>query len=950
MSDFCIYTIGYGTREIVDFIQTLQSHGITYLVDVRSRPYSRYKPDFSKAALENHLRQHGIRYVFMGDTLGGQPDDPDCYTDGKVDYGKVDYDKCREKPFFRQGIGRLRRAWEQNLPVVIMCSEGKPENCHRSKLIAPALLAEGVGVAHIDENDQIITQEDVQRRLAPLFNLSPPVEEIIPPEAPDTIPPPPEFDDFFYDDYVPFEEEATIPHEPPANPFAGQIKAVPPTGGSLDMETAQTLLKSVFGYDELRPLQAKIIQNVLQKQDSLVVMPTGSGKSLCYQLPALMFDGLTVVVSPLISLMEDQVSGLRELGVTAVYLNSSLTYDQYQSTAHMVRQGQAQLLYVAPETLLRPETLVLLEQSRVACLAIDEAHCISEWGHDFRPEYRQLRDVRQRLPQAVCIALTATATPRVRADIRQMLDFEQANEFIASFDRPNLFLQVQPRTDGLAQVVEFLKAHREDSGIIYCATRRQVDALAAQLQSLGWEALPYHAGLDSQTRLLHQRRFTRDDVPIMVATVAFGMGIDKSNVRFIIHYDLPKDLESYYQQIGRAGRDGLRADCLLLYSYSDVQTINHFIEQKAPEEQRGAALRLQAMLGFAEATVCRRSPLLTYFGETYEAESCDFCDNCTAAERELADVTIPAQKFLSCVKRTGEIFGMTHIIDVLRGSKAQKVLQRGHDRLSTYGIGTEFSKKQWQHLARQLIQQGLLVQDMEHGSLKLTAKAWAVLKGEEQVMAELLAERPSPTTAAVPLDYDADLFAQLRAKRKALADAADVPPYVIFSDRSLAEMAAYFPQSAPAFAEMYGVGQQKLKKYADEFLPIIQAYCREHRITEKEKPVVSRPVSSGGDRITAVATLYNNGHTIADIAAQFGVKPRTVIGHLWKAAQTGVALRPDGFLAASQLPPETQQRVIAAFAELGTGFLRPVYEALDGAVDWDELHLLRLYVVSKGEM
>ena len=710
------------------------------------------------------------------------------------------------------------------------------------------------------------------------------------------------------------------------------------------LKTAQQQLKSVFGYDELRPLQAEIIENVLRNRDALVIMPTGSGKSLCYQLPALLSDGLTVVVSPLISLMQDQVNTLRELGVTAVYLNSSLSYDEYHATANLVRQGEVKLLYVAPETLLRPETLLLLEQNTVTHLAIDEAHCISEWGHDFRPEYRQLSAVRQLLPDASCIALTATATPRVRADIRRTLDLPQADEFVASFDRPNLFLSAQPRTDGLAQIVAFLKDHRDASGIIYCATRRQVDTLTHQLQSLGWEALPYHAGLDSQTRHRHQNRFSRDDVPIMVATVAFGMGIDKSNVRFIIHYDLPKDVESYYQQIGRAGRDGLRADCLLLYTHGDVQTIHHFIEQKAIDEQRGAKLRLQAMLGFAEATVCRRLPLLRYFDELYEADGCDFCDNCQADERALTDVTIPAQKFFSCVKRTGEIYGMTHVIDVLRGSKAKKLLDRGHDQLSTYGIGREFSKKQWQHLARQFIQQRLLDHDLEHGSLKLTADAWAVMRGERPVFAELLAERPSSTTTAA-LDHDADLFAQLRAKRKALADAADVPPFVIFSDRSLVEMATYFPQTLPAFAEIYGVGEQKLKKYAPEFLPIIQTYCQENQIAEQEKGITPRPITSGGERMTAVITLYKHGQSINDIATQLSIQPRTVLKHLWKAVQTGVTLPADKLLAESTLSPEMQQRVLDAFAELGVDFLRPVYDALEEAVDWQALHLMRLYVV-----
>jgi ATP-dependent DNA helicase RecQ len=726
----------------------------------------------------------------------------------------------------------------------------------------------------------------------------------------------------------------------------------------LTLQTAQDLLKTVFGYDEFRGLQANIIQNILKKRDSVAIMPTGSGKSLCYQLPALMFDGLTVVVSPLISLMEDQVSSLRELGVTAVYLNSTLNYEQYLYTAQQIRQGRVKLLYVAPETLLRPETLVLLDESRVAILAIDEAHCISAWGHDFRPEYRQLSTVRQRLSQAVAdgslptIALTATATPRVRRDIRHSLGLDKANEFLASFNRENLFLEVQPKTEGLRQVLSFLADHREQSGIIYCATRKQVDTLTDQLAANGWSALPYHAGLDDATRRRHQRQFSHDDVAIMVATIAFGMGIDKSNVRFIIHYDLPQNLESYYQQIGRAGRDGLRADCLLLFSYSDVQTINFFINQQAPSEQKGAAARLQAMIGFAETNVCRRSPLLEYFGEKYNADTCEMCDNCLAEDEELIDVTIPAQKFLSCVKRTGEIFGMTHVIDVLRGSQSQKILQRRHNELSTYGIGTEFSKKQWQHLARQFIQQGLMLQDMEHGSLKLTPKAYAIFKGEA-VMGTVQEERQVAAVRPSLLDHDPALFAHLRAKRKELADAANVPPYVIFSDRSLVEMAAYFPQSRASFATMYGVGQAKLEKYADLFLSLIQTYCQANQIVEKDKTAVtpSQPRRESDvvlqPRTVEIGLAYNEGKTVEEITAVLGIQQRTIIGHLYKYAQAGHPLRPDGFREMSQLSAEMQEKVIAVYAELGTDFLRPVYEALEETVGWDELHIMRLYVLSQ---
>ncbi|WP_374689312.1 ATP-dependent DNA helicase RecQ, partial [Promineifilum sp.] len=373
---------------------------------------------------------------------------------------------------------------------------------------------------------------------------------------------------------------------------------------------ARGVLKRVFGYDEFRPLQEVIIGNVLAGRDSLVVMPTGSGKSLCYQLPALLFPGLTVVVSPLISLMEDQVTQLREMGVAAAYLNSTLAYDEYVVISHRVAAGHIKLLYTAPETLLRPETLVMLEGCRVDCLTIDEAHCISEWGHDFRPEYRQLAEVRRRLPGAVCLAVTATATERVRRDIRASLGIPGAAEFVSSFDRENLLLTVEARTSGLGQIIDFLEAHRGESGIIYCMTRKQVDKLAEQLNAHGWNALPYHAGLDTTTRQTNQRRFTYDEAPIIVATVAFGMGINKSNVRFVVHYDLPKDVESYYQQIGRAGRDGLQADCLLLYNQGDVMTINFLLDQGDPAQRPGAAARLQAMLAYAESNECRRRPLL----------------------------------------------------------------------------------------------------------------------------------------------------------------------------------------------------------------------------------------------------------------------------------------------------------------------------------------------------
>ena len=731
-------------------------------------------------------------------------------------------------------------------------------------------------------------------------------------------------------------------------------------GSEPDMDTALEILNTTFGYDDFWPFQSEIIKSILDRQDTLAIMPTGGGKSLCYQLPALMFEGLTVVVSPLISLMQDQVSQLHEWGIPAVFLNSTLAYGQYVQTTQRIRRGEVKLLYVAPETLLRPETMLLLEQSGVACLAIDEAHCISSWGHDFRPVYRQLIDVRRRLPQAVCFALTATATPRVRQDIKAQLAIADAGQFVASFDRPNLFLEVQPKRNAYGQLLAFLEQRREQSGIIYCATRRKVDELSASLSAGGWPVLPYHAGLDSGVRRRNQRRFSHDDVPIMVATVAFGMGIDKSNVRFVVHYDLPKDLESYYQEIGRSGRDSLRADCLLLFNYSDTSTINHFIEVKEDEvERRAASLRLQAMVDYAQSSSCRRQALLPYFGQRYTAESCDMCDNClTGEQEELVDLTVPAQMFLSCVKRTREMFGAGHVIKVLRGSREKKVLKFGHDRLSTYGIGGDYSAKQWSAMAQQFVQQGLLNRDLDHGSLKLTDKGRAVFKDQEvlgvapEAEPRIIRDRPEEP------DYDQGLFDLLRDKRKELAGAAGLPPYIIFSDRSLADMAAYFPHSAASFFTMYGVGRRKVEKYGDHFLPLIRDYCRENDLAERPKPGSDKKRARAealagdgsraglGERTLMVGQTCQAGGSIEALAAQWNVKARTILNHLTKFLQAGHTIPAGDILELSALPAGKQAQVLAAFEKHGPEYLRPVFEALGEEVSYDDLIVLRLYFLA----
>jgi ATP-dependent DNA helicase RecQ len=609
------------------------------------------------------------------------------------------------------------------------------------------------------------------------------------------------------------------------------------------IDQAKKILKTVFGYDGFISLQEDVIENILRKNDTLVIMPTGGGKSLCYQIPALIFEGLTIVVSPLISLMKDQVEQLMGSGISTALLNSTLTPYEYGRNVALIKQGKVKLLYIAPESLLKSSVLEMLSLVPVDCLAIDEAHCISAWGHDFRPEYRQLMDVRFHFPKAVCIALTATATPRVRKDIKSSLAFEDSGEYLAGFNRENLFLQVVPKDNPLAQIFGFIRKFPGQSGIIYCFTRRQVDDLYAVLKDKGFSVRPYHAGLSETERKQNQNLFIRDDVQIIVATIAFGMGINKPNVRFVVHFDMPKNMESYYQEIGRAGRDGLPAHCMLLFSYADIHKITHFINKKNASEKRVAHIHFNAFLRFVETADCRRIPLLNYFGEEYAIENCNMCDNCLAGEKALIDLTIPAQKFLSCVKRTGEMFGMGHIIDVLRGSTARKVLRFGHDKLSTYGIGKEFSKKQWMILARQFLHKNFVVQDMEYGSLKLTDTAWDVFKGKKTVLGHLTKQdndkkvKEGAKIKTTP-DHDKDLFEILRKKRKNLADHSGIPPYVIFSDRTLIELAAYFPQTMESLLDIHGVGSVKLEKYGSIFLSLIQNYCREHNIKERPKTFI----------------------------------------------------------------------------------------------------------------
>ena len=719
-----------------------------------------------------------------------------------------------------------------------------------------------------------------------------------------------------------------------------------------DLRTPSFILKNTFGYDTFRPLQREVIENVLAGRDTLAVMPTGGGKSLCYQIPALLLSGLTVVVSPLISLMKDQVEQLRAYGVPSLFLNSSLGPQEYQENMEYVKNGEVKLLYLAPETLLTPRILALLASVKVDLLTIDEAHCISEWGHDFRPEYRQLVEVRKRFPKAVCLALTATATSRVRQDIRTTLKFSSTNEFIASFNRENLYIEVLRKQDPYLQTIAMLERYKDQSGIVYCFSRKQVDELAMYLASKGYSVRPYHAGLEDSERRRNQEAFIRDDAQIIVATIAFGMGINKPDVRFVIHFDLPKSLESYYQEIGRAGRDGLPAHCLLLYTYSDAAKISYFIDQKSGAEKRVAIQHLDAIVRFAEdETACRRKPLLNYFGESVVADNCSSCDNCTSAPTPLADITILAQKFLSCVKRADEKFGAGHIVDILLGSENEKVLRWEHNKLSTYGIGKELTRKQWTHIARQLVNMGFLKQDGEYHTLSLTEKALQALRKREKIMGivqEAEREKKDGKKKKDEIEYNHALFALLRQRRKEVADEAGVPPYVIFPDRTLVEMAAYYPQSVSSLLKISGVGQMKLRQYGEPFLDVIQAYCGKHGLKETSKET-TREKSDASRRYKMVAEAYNAGETIERLRERFQVMPGTIIDHLTRYVFTGNTLRKGTDIRTLlSATPEQQQAAFTAFDELGLTFLKPVHDRLHGALSYDELKILRLlYMVSR---
>ncbi len=694
------------------------------------------------------------------------------------------------------------------------------------------------------------------------------------------------------------------------------------------LEKSLKVLKDVFGYDGFRAAQQEIIQSVAEGRDTLVIMPTGGGKSICYQLPALLRSGTAVVVSPLIALMHDQVTALSQLGINAAYLNSSLDYNIQHEVEQQLLRGELDLLYIAPERLLQPKTFQMLAQCDVALIAIDEAHCVSQWGHDFRPEYLKIAQFANNFPNAPRIALTATADSRTQLEIEQRLELRNTNIFIQGFDRPNIRYRIGQKDRAREQLLAFIQSeHPQDAGIVYCLSRKRVEETAAWLCTKGLNALPYHAGLAAKLKQHHQHRFLTEDKVIIVATIAFGMGIDKPNVRFVAHLDLPKSIEAYYQETGRAGRDGQPANAWMVYGLQDVVFLRQMVEgSQAPDEiKQVERQKLEAILGLCEITSCRRQVLLSYFGES-EHQPCGNCDNCLQPV-PVWDGTEAARKVLSAVYRTGQSFGVNHIVDVLTGSLTEKVTQFNHQKLSIWNIGKELNKQQWRSVFRQLVARSYLGVDYDRfGVLKLTEKCRPLLRGEESI--ELREDLRKQTTRSkydkkktVQHKLDADehvLWEALRALRTDLAKEQDVPPYIIFHDATLMEMVMYRPTSRQQMQKISGVGERKLELYGDEFLAVLNDQNSSHLVVDKqsEESIV----------------LFKTGMLISQVASMQKLSVNVIYNHL----ATGIA---KGELSVDEVVelPESEiqlieQEILLSEAANGRA-LKPVFEALGGVYD-----------------
>jgi len=716
-------------------------------------------------------------------------------------------------------------------------------------------------------------------------------------------------------------------------------------------EPAHLRLQSIFGYSSFRANQEEIVQAILAGRDIFAVMPTGGGKSLCYQLPASMLPGTCLVVSPLISLMKDQVDAANAFGMKAALLNSSLSTKKQHEVLARLQDGAYDLLYLSPERLATAGFFERLRQAPLSFIAVDEAHCISEWGHDFRPDYLALANLKQELPGVPITAFTATATQRVQEDIIRRLALSRPLMTRASFDRPNLFYQIQLRDQVNNQIETVVRDHADEAGIIYRLSRADVEKTAVWLQKKGIRALPYHAGLDKQTRSHNQEAFNRDEVQVVVATVAFGMGIDKSNVRFVIHGDLPKSMEGYYQETGRAGRDGEPALCLLLYSRGDYFRLRPFIDQLPDERERQAGLaQLSRMMALAEQPVCRRRALLHYFDEEYSLDNCGACDVCVHGVQKI-DATTEAQMVMSAIYRSGQRFGAGHIVDIVYGAKTARISALGHDQLKTYGVGRDRGKRFWRQFIDGMLSQRLLTSEGDpFPMLQITAAGEEVLFGRTGFISHQMLEDTSGK-AERPL-YDEPLFALLKTLRRDMATEAGVPPYVLFSDKSLHQMSSLFPQTPEALLAISGVGQMKLERYGTPFLEAIANYLAanpevcppqaEKRGAPVTTPAVARK-QTGGQTLEETLRLAQTGQSIEEIAAARELKPSTIAAHIGELLQQGKELDVDHYV-----DPAVRSEMTELFRVHGLFRLKPIVDGMEGRAGYEEAHIVRGFLMSQG--
>ncbi len=712
-------------------------------------------------------------------------------------------------------------------------------------------------------------------------------------------------------------------------------------------------LKKVFGFQSFRPNQEAIIKNILDKKDVFAVMPTGGGKSLCYQLPARMMTGITVVISPLISLMKDQVDAAIENGMSAAFLNSSLSAQEMSSVYKKLKGNDLELLYISPERFAMPDFLEMLKSIPISLFAIDEAHCVSEWGHDFRPDYLSLCNITRIFPHIPVSAFTATATPKVQKDIINKIRLRSPHIIRASFNRQNLFYQVKSKIGLESQIMEFLKEHADEPGIIYRTTRDSVFRLTEYLVDQGVSALPYHAGLTPEQRNRNQEAFSRDRVTIIVATIAFGMGIDKSNVRFVIHADLPKNIEGYYQETGRAGRDGERANCLLFFGRQDIPKIRYFIDQMPNEKERSISMeKLNKSVTYASHNVCRRRQLLEYFGENYTEENCGACDICLG-NVEKVDITVDAQIVMSAMSRTGQYFGTRHIIDVVAGADTKRIRELQHNEIKTYGAGKHKEKNHWQFIVDELLAQEAILQDGgQYPVLILTKKGIEILYGREKIEGlkrEEIKKKPKAFKVSGFEPYDEALFDKLRVLRKKIAEDHKVPPYIIFSDMTLHEMCVYFPSVLEEMRAISGVGDTKLERYGADFTNEIKAHLDKNPgiLIPDRKPVAlsanTPPQKMKGGTIEKTYDLFKEGLSIKEIAKRRNLATSTITGHLETLIRDGRDIEIDRLF-----DPERRNAIEEMFLALKTWNTGSVVEHSNGTVSYDDAKLVRAFVQQKG--